>query len=1206
MANIRRLLSKCLKLGVILTVFGLSAGVGIVGVVAWEVLYGNHEELQRSTILAKIKEETTLYYLDEKTRIGSIFESMHRKYVPIDDIPAPMINAIVAAEDKNFYEHVGIDPAAIGKAFVEGLMRGGRFRRGGSTITQQTVKNIIDDWEASFSRKFREMIKALQLERIYNKREILEFYLNQFHVAGNGNGVGIAARYYFNKDVRDLTLVESAFIAGSVKGPGKYNPFIKYTKKTRARAKFYANERKNYVLGRMYEQNWISQEEYDDAINSEIPFNKGEFRTAEVALVDLVRTQLKKPEVLEALGLTSPDELNIAGMRVFTTLDSELQNAAQLSMRRNLSRLETILSGFSTEPKNRYKPKRDLKENSFIYGKVEAVEGSNFKDYSIKLSFGMPTGVISNASLTRYAKLLNLAEGKGYRFYLEKLIKQIKPGDILFVQVTNYDKDQNHAVLELQKRPRISGGMIALDKGEVRAVISGFDTLGYNRAIHAKRQPGSVFKSLVFFAGLQLGWSILDRIDNIRQIFTYQGKFYYPRPDHTSPYKAPSMMWSGIMSENLSSVALGARLLEKLSFEQYKTLMDSMGLLPEPDELPRDYHYRVSREIGVSLDNLGLKKSQLSRAIEELAPDLIFAGQNDILAKLRQMWWGSAYVRESIAVRESGKEVPQKEIKIRLALLANNYVRMAALQDQLTIDWQTLQAAVESQGLEQAYSDPQLQEVFERFQVLVGDGMKPELGYNYILEKEKDAKLVDNIPLLEPLGRKLLITDVQAIWGHSNYYGLGKAADLSVEDVKIAGFLPNRLLARLRGVVDEKYQTALEPQDSFLLSRYYQHYDFRIGLGLRYLTALAKASGVQSDLEPVLSFPLGTSEVTASEVAKIYQTFVSGKTYRFYKDGPENQINFIRRIEDRFGNVLYEPDIQEFQLVKPEFALQMREILRKAVSHGTGRRARGELYINLNDAKAQRGKKIKKIRIDAFGKTGTTNRFTTSYFAGFIPRPVEYGAPLDPENNYVISSYVGYDYNRVMKRGRQRIYGGSGALPLWTDFAKQIISLKDYKSMLDPLDLKVLASREWGLKFDRERTNPLMVDLPRGLVIRTGTNKDIESWHATDIASTGEAYQTHQDLFALGSSVKSVVYVPSDPNSVTWQPLRVVEPFRRRESEDSYANGETMKLSRADSSIQNTDAEAMNEQNPESDPVESEQDVIIDQDQIDESEEDIW
>jgi membrane peptidoglycan carboxypeptidase len=251
--------------GVLLaTIAGVSAGIGMASVVAWQVYFGDDSSLRKTTIMAKIKEETTLYYLDETTRIGSFFESQHRRYIPIEEVPPHVNNAVIAAEDKNFYHHPGIDPVAIFKAFSEGIATGGHFRRGGSTITSQTVKNIMGDWEASFSRKFREMIKALQLERLYTKQQILEFYLNQFHVAGNGNGIGIAAKYYFNKDVKDLNLVESAFIAGSVKGPGKYNPFIKFTQKARDQAISHANERKNYVLRRMYEQEWISKDEFEE------------------------------------------------------------------------------------------------------------------------------------------------------------------------------------------------------------------------------------------------------------------------------------------------------------------------------------------------------------------------------------------------------------------------------------------------------------------------------------------------------------------------------------------------------------------------------------------------------------------------------------------------------------------------------------------------------------------------------------------------------------------------------------------------------------------------------------------------------------------------------------------------------------------------------------------------------------------------------
>ena len=262
----RGIFKTFLYLSFLLVVAGVSACLGVGSVVAYQVFWGDDSELQKSTILARINEETTIYTLDETTRIGSFFNENHRTYVPISRVPAHMVRAMVASEDKNFYDHAGVDVFAIASAFWDGVGNGFKFRRGGSSITQQTVKNILDRREHTFQRKFKEMIRALQLERLYSKNEILEFYLNQFHVTANGNGIGIAAKYYFNKSVEDLTLVEAAFIAGSVKAPSKYNPFTKYTKKARETAKKHADDRKNYVIKRMYTQGWIDQDELKQAI----------------------------------------------------------------------------------------------------------------------------------------------------------------------------------------------------------------------------------------------------------------------------------------------------------------------------------------------------------------------------------------------------------------------------------------------------------------------------------------------------------------------------------------------------------------------------------------------------------------------------------------------------------------------------------------------------------------------------------------------------------------------------------------------------------------------------------------------------------------------------------------------------------------------------------------------------------------------------
>ena len=1141
----------------LLGIAGFFAVLGLVVVIWVQVNVGNTSELQKSTILARMNEETTIYFADGEQPIGSFFAGLHRRYVPISDVPAYVINSIIASEDKNFYQHNGVDLIAIIKAFIEGVEQG-RFRRGGSTITQQTVKNILGRWERSFARKFREIIAALQLERMYDKRQIMEFYLNQFHVAANGNGIGIAARYYFNKEVQELNLVEAAFIAGSVKGPSKYNPFIKYTKEARKQAREYAFERKNYVLRRMYQQGWIAQQEFEEALQQPVPYRRGKFRSGEVSLVSTIRKQFRHRELLDALGLDNASQLNHAGLRIITTIDSTLQETAQLAMRRNLSRLETILKGFQPEDGASFKTLRRLEIEQFCYGKVMEVISKKGEE-AIHLDFGLAKGMIPRASLVRYARLLDLPEGhkEGYEFYLRQLLQTVRKGDVLFVEVKEYDESTHEAVVELHKYPRINGGLIAIDKGNVRAVVSGFNTIGFNRALAAKRPPGSVFKAIVYYAALQLGWSLLDQLDNERQIFPYQGGFYAPRPDHPSPYQDVSMLWAGIMSENLASVSLLYNLVSKMNFKQFKQLMDFLDLLPEPGEPTRIYHRRMTKTLGVRLEANGIKMFQLDNAIRDLAPDLVFAEQEGVRRRLKKIWWGEEYQRGLAELfAEENEEMSVRERKRRINLLANNLTRFNEAEAALQEDWRAITSAIASAG-GASVRDAALRERLARFRVLPSRGTRPELGYFLPLHIEHyahDKTTAEEMEYYRRVeGRRLHRQDVQAIWGRDPTHS---AAGLTPRDVRLDGYLAVHLLDKLNDAVDNNYQKVMAQESRYDLYRYYQHRDFRIAAGLHYLLALSKRMGVASPLEPVLSYPLGTNDVSTAEVSKLYQTFIEGKIYRFYENGPDNQLNFIQRIEDRSGTVLYEAKPTVTMISSRANSDQMREILSKVVTHGTGRRARGELYVTLDNAdekEAQQKQKNKKIyvRVPAFGKTGTTNDFTTSYFAGFFPYPVQKHKPLDPANSYVISAYLGYDLNETMRRGRIRVYGGVGALPLWTDFTKGIITKKNYLSYLDQLDLDILTKKEWPYT-RTPKLAAVKVDLPRGLILRSARKGDVELYNTTNIARTGEVYRSE---FELGSSVRSLVHIPATIKKRTWHSKRRFNPFTRvKLSQEKHIN----------------------------------------------------
>jgi len=1146
------------SLVLVLTGFGVlvvSAIIGAIAAMIFSVYFGDDSLLQKSTFMSRMNEETVILTRDDETRIGSFFDSVHRRYIPLTEVPEHLIQAFIASEDKNFYDHHGVDPTAIFSAFWDGL-RGGGFRRGGSTITQQTVKNILDKREHSFKRKLQEGVRALQLERLYDKKQIMEFYLNQFHVAHNGNGVGIAARYYFNKEVHDLTLTEAAFIAGSVKAPSKYNPFIKATPEDKKAAWKEANQRKNYVLRRMFEQKLITKEELQEAWKQSVPFNKGKFQSKEVALVSLIRSQLNRKEILEALGLQDLAELNTAGLKVFTTIDIKFQEAAQLAMRRNLSRLESVLKGFAPESKDKFRYVRDLDVNEFYFCKVIDVDRSEKDKPKIRVDFGLPKGVIPFEAIQRYVKQLEVAQSVGVEKRTKELLAQMKPGVVLFSEVREYNRETHEAVVELQKSPDVSGGLIAIDKGEVRAVVSGFNPEGYNRAIFATRQPGSVFKSVVYFAAMQLGWSMLDPLDNERNVFPYQGRFYYPQPDHDSPFADVSMMWAGIKSENLASIYLTANLVEKLNFEQFKQLMGRMELLPEEGEKPRDYHYRVAKKIGVQIDLQGVKENELRASINDVIPDLVFKREDRLVRVIRKMWWGKGY-REELQnlYRLDDEEYSDNELNIRLDLIRNNFERHKLMATAASEDWNAIIAKVQQVGVDAAMSDASTAPLFARFRVLASRSGKPELGYFRVLDGESPAGRITRTINLEPRdGRMLNGLDGQAIWGGGS--DAGGSAGIQLGDVRIEGYLPITSFLSIERGVNERFDSVMAIEDTYDLVRYFHHHDIRVALGLNYLVKLTEAMGVFSKIEPVLSFPLGTNVVSVGEVAKIYQTFVDGKIYRYYKEGPDNQLNFIRRIEDRFGNVLYEPQRTEHQLVLTDVSFQMRQILRKIVTHGTGSLARGELYLALdeNGKVVEPGVKPSSVvRIPSFGKTGTTNDYRTASFAGFVPYPVKKGAPLEPGNANILASYVGYDMNAQMRRGGYFITGAQGALPAWVDFAKGIFRAMEYENYLDSLDISTMQQGEWPMKF-MEGSGSIKVDLARGLVLRRAESADAEQFATTDRYSSGEL---NINEFALDTSPQSVVRVPGGDVDGAESRLRSVSLFVAPAKEGAAAESPT-------------------------------------------------
>jgi len=287
--------------------------------------YGKFDLANINNILSG---ESHIFYRDGKNKLGAFFNETHRFYVKYDSLPKFLIDAVVAAEDAKFWEHNGFDISGIARA-VRNNFKNGHFAQGGSTITQQTVKNLFGREEHTLTAKIKEFADALRLERNYKKSAIFEFYLNQFHVAGNGKGIGVASVYFFDKNISELTLGECAFIAGILKAP-------KNAEKNRI-------DRTKYVLRRMLETGRITEEQYDSAKIPEL--NKGEFRIKEYsALLTEVEKIFNRPYFKKLFEESGIDDWKTDGLRIFTTLDKNIQDMAMKSVQNNLLKLQTKLA----------------------------------------------------------------------------------------------------------------------------------------------------------------------------------------------------------------------------------------------------------------------------------------------------------------------------------------------------------------------------------------------------------------------------------------------------------------------------------------------------------------------------------------------------------------------------------------------------------------------------------------------------------------------------------------------------------------------------------------------------------------------------------------------------------------------------------------------------------------------------------------------
>jgi len=530
--------------------FGLIflAGLSGVGVVLWG-LYHYGRGLPDYQQLATYEPPTVTRIHAGDGRLLTEYAREKRVFVPVSAIPKQVIRAFLAAEDKNFYDHSGVDFLSLVRATLTNIANLASNRRpvGASTITQQVAKNFLLTNEVSIERKAKEAILAFRIERAISKDRILELYLNEIYLGFGAYGIAAAALTYFDKPLDQLTLAETAFLAALPKAPNNYHPI---------RRPEAAVARRNWVIGRMLKGGVITTREAEWARALPLEIRRGratEFVSAE-HFTEEVRRQL--------IGRYGEKGLYEGGLSVRTTLNPRLQEIAQRALRNGLIAYDRR-HGWRG-PLGHVEPEDDVwAEQLAKVARPASLGVWKMGMVLAQLEDGIEIGLVTGAR-----GIIPMTELEWARPWLEGQRVGPKPkwprdvlavGDIIAVEEL---EEGPRGFFGLRQIPDVQGGLVAMDPhtGRVLAMVGGYDYSGseFNRATQARRQPGSAFKPFVYAAALENGFTpaslVLDAPFVIDQ---GPGKPKWKPANYTKKFYGPSTLRLGIeKSRNLMTVRL--------------------------------------------------------------------------------------------------------------------------------------------------------------------------------------------------------------------------------------------------------------------------------------------------------------------------------------------------------------------------------------------------------------------------------------------------------------------------------------------------------------------------------------------------------------------------------------------------------------------------------------------------------------------------
>lgn len=576
---------------VVLTVLGVGAVAGLY----WYV----KDELPSVETLRDVRFQTPMQVYSADGRLISQFGEQRRIPLTLDEIPQQMIDAILATEDSRFYSHRGIDPIGVMRAFRV-LVTTGEIREGASTITMQLARNFFLTRERAWMRKIKEAFIALHIEQLLTKDEILELYLNKLELGHRAFGVGAAAQVYYGRDIHELTLAEIATLAGMPQGPSILNPISNPQASV---------QRRRIVLLRMLDEGYINRAEYDAAFNAPVT---ARYHTAEIEVSAPYLAEMVRLSMIERFGV---DEAYNGGYRVFTTVNSEQQLAAQRALRENLhayderhgyrgperrlwgmdlQRLSTIETFGAQHPADEETLEIIRRHRGQAWPQAEIVAYLNRQPRIAQLQPAVVLAVHEQSVdvITRVGETITLPWDQldWARAYVDAERQGRAPqtaGEILrvgdHILLRPYDD-----AWRLAQIPGPGSAIVALrpQDGAVEAVVGGysFNLNQFNRATQAKRQVGSTIKPFIYAHALERNFTLATLVNDapITQWNPGSGSAWRPR-NSPEVYDGPIRLREGLArSKNVVSV----RLIRELGVNETADYLANFGFMN--DEIPRN------------------------------------------------------------------------------------------------------------------------------------------------------------------------------------------------------------------------------------------------------------------------------------------------------------------------------------------------------------------------------------------------------------------------------------------------------------------------------------------------------------------------------------------------------------------------------------------------------------------------------------------